>query len=56
MTFKTGQREKLLKYFYDQVEREYRPESNLLTSWKWTRHFLASKFFEGEWILEGSFF
>ena len=53
MTFKTGQREKLLKYFHDQTEHEYKPESLQFTGWKWTRHFLASKFNEGEWILEG---
>lgn len=54
MTFKTGKREKFLKYFYDQQESEYKPETAGLTTWKWTRHFLASKLNQGEWIVEGS--
>jgi hypothetical protein len=53
MIFKNGQREKMLKYFFDPKEREYRPEISLYTQWKWTRHFLASKGGEGEWAVEG---
>jgi len=50
----TGQREKFLKYFVDQKEEEFIPENKGLSVWKKTRHFLASKSNEGEWIIEGS--
>lgn len=53
MSFKNGTREKFLKYFYDPIEGEYRPECEGLTAWKWTRHFLASKLNNGEWMIEG---
>jgi hypothetical protein len=55
MAFKTGQREKFLKYFFDEQDREYRSESKGLSDWKWTRHFLASKLNEGCWSVEGFF-
>lgn len=48
MTFKVGRREKFLKFFYDEKEKEYRSEIEGLTNWKWTRHFLASKLNEGK--------
>eukprot|EP01133_Synstelium_polycarpum_P003632 gene3632-4161_t len=41
-----------LTYFWDEKEREYSLDRKEFT-FKWTRHFLASKFGSGEWIVEG---
>jgi len=46
------QEEPLFRYFWVPGEREFQTH-NLQLTWKWTRHFLASKFGTGEWILEG---
>eukprot|EP01132_Coremiostelium_polycephalum_P009278 gene9278-11373_t len=40
------------KYFWDEKEREYISDRKEFT-FKWTRHFLASKYGSGEWIVEG---
>jgi hypothetical protein len=40
------------RYFWLPTEKEFQTSNPLLT-WKWTRHFLASKYGSGEWIMEG---
>ncbi|KAF2074103.1 hypothetical protein CYY_004588 [Polysphondylium violaceum] len=41
-----------IRYFYDEKEKEYISDKKEFT-FKWTRHFLASKYGSGEWIVEG---
>ncbi|KYR01436.1 PH domain-containing protein [Tieghemostelium lacteum] len=41
-----------IKYFWDEPEKEYTTTRKEFT-FKWTRHFLASKYSTGEWIVEG---
>ncbi|GAM18825.1 hypothetical protein SAMD00019534_020000 [Acytostelium subglobosum LB1] len=40
-------------YFWDEREKEYQTDQGKELTFKWTRHFLASKFGRGEWIVEG---
>ncbi len=44
--------EPLFRYFWVPSDKEFQTTNYLLT-WKWTRHFLASKHGSGEWIMEG---
>ncbi|GAM29425.1 hypothetical protein SAMD00019534_126010 [Acytostelium subglobosum LB1] len=41
-----------ITYFWDEREKEYVSDRKELT-FKWSRHFLASKYGTGEWIVEG---
>ena len=43
-----------VRFRWIEDEREYHDEAETGQVWKWTRHFLASKFGAGEWIVEGS--
>jgi hypothetical protein len=43
-----------MRFDWYQSEREYHNVLEPSQIWKWTRHFLASKFGAGEWILEGN--
>jgi hypothetical protein len=43
-----------MRYHWNEHDREYTSEQESTQVWKWTRHFLASKFGAGEWIVEGS--
>jgi len=42
-----------MRYHWNEQDREYTSEQEAAQVWKWTRHFLASKFGAGEWIVEG---
>ena len=43
----------VVRFDWSQSDREYTNASSESQVWKWTRHFLASKFGAGEWIVEG---
>ena len=43
-----------IRYDWHKTEREYHNPLDKSQVWKWTRHFLASKFGAGEWIVEGN--
>lgn len=45
--------EPVVRYDYLIGEREFYNVEHPSQAWKWTRHFLASKFGAGEWIVEG---
>ena len=51
---KDNSSECLLQFDWDFFLREYTNNVDKNVVWKWTRHFLASKFGSGEWIVEGS--
>merc|ERR1711862_492965 len=42
-----------VRFDWNQNTREYTNVMEPSQVWKWTRHFLASKFGAGEWIVEG---
>ena len=42
-----------VSYDWNFAEQEYTNTAEDSQVWKWTRHFLASKFGAGEWIVEG---
>ena len=43
----------VVRFDWSQADREYTSALDESQVWKWTRHFLASKFGAGEWIVEG---
>lgn len=43
-----------VRFTWQEEDREYHDDAAAAQVWKWTRHFLASKFGAGEWIVEGS--
>jgi len=43
-----------MRFDWNEMEREYTDTTERSQVWKWTRHFLASKFGAGEWIVDGN--